>query len=255
MKIYSINNISFTSKKPEIRKADDIQRRAKLEFPSLSSSYVNDFYISTGRNSRITKRRTNLYEHLRSLIEKVRKYPVNKLTPRKEYVPYIENLNGVKKYKAGNCMESAMAAMSALYANGYKNTKLGSLVYKADFLDKKTGEVLFSDSISLDHSFAVTDMNSGKNRNIVVDPWLGFADTKGGAISRYKGLRDERYLNNAISILAKPLYSGYKMHIDDIKEEYNIRAKIEIQEEDFLSKQDIENIATQTKIHFPNLIL
>ena len=255
MKINNTCNISFKSKKPEVKKADDIQRRVKLEFPSLSSSYVNDFYISTGKNNRITNKRMDLYSHLCDLIKKVRLHPVNRLSVRREYIPYIDSLNAVKKYKAGNCMETAMAAVSALFANGYRNTKMGSLAYKADFLDKKTGEVVFSDSISLDHSFAVTDMNKGKGRNIIVDPWLGFADTKEGAIARYKKIKDQRFLDNAICMIAKELYNGYRVHIDDIKDEYDIKAKMEIKEEDFLSEKDIENITAQTKTHFPNLIL
>ena len=239
MKIGFQNNIYFSARKPEIRKADDIQRRARAEFPMLSSSYANDFYVSVGKGNRITQKKQSLFSHLCDCVEKTRNGSSAKIIPHETYVPYVRRLNAVKKNKTGNCMEAAMATATALLANGYKNTSIGNLLYEAKFLDKKTGETVYSGTISLDHSFVMTDMNKCGERNIIVDSWLGFADSKEGAIARYKQIKDEKVINNAICNIARELYSDYKMPIEDILDDYTVKGRMLLKENRLINNTTI----------------
>lgn len=248
------NNINFKARKPEIRKADDIQRKAKAEFPMLSSTYVDSFYKTTGKYGRITQDRINLYNHLRQKILNLRDNAREVFSVDK-YIPYVKKLDKVKEAHIGNCMESASAAVTALIANGYTNTSRCSLVLNADFINKKSGEIEYSGTTYLDHSFALTDMNTGK-KNIVVDPWLGFTDSKEGAIARYKQMKTDRDIRSAIYDVANQYFVGKnEMPFDEIEHDYYIKTRIGIEECGDVKDKDIQNISDYAKEHFPNLIL
>ena len=249
------NDISFKARKTEIRKADDIQRKTKAEFPMLSSTYVDSFYKTTGKYGRITQDRINLYLHLKKKIFNLRDNTRESFSVDK-YIPYVKKLGKVKEEHVGNCMESASAAVAALIANGYTNTSRCSLVLNADFINKKSGEVEYSGTTSLDHSFALTDMNTGKGKNIVVDPWLGFTDSKEGAIARYKQMKTDRDIRSAIYDVANQYFVGKnEMPFDEIEHDYYIKTRIGFEECYDVRDKDIQNLSDYTKEHYPNLIL
>ena len=45
----NIYSLSFKAHKKEIRDTDDIQRQARKTFPFISSSYVDEFYLTAGK--------------------------------------------------------------------------------------------------------------------------------------------------------------------------------------------------------------
>ena len=247
------NDISFKARKAEIRKADDIQRSAKREFPMLSSTYVDTFYKTTGKFGRITQKRIGLYNHLRKKVLNLRDNSREVFSADK-YIPFVKKLGKVKEEKVGNCMESAMATVTALIANGYTNTNRCSLVLNADFINKKSGEIEYSGTTSLDHSFALTDMNTGR-KNIVVDSWLGFTDSKEGAIARYKQMKTDRDIQSAVYDIANQYFIGKnEMPYDEIEHDYYIKTRMGFEECCDIRDKDIQNIADYAKEHFPNLI-
>lgn len=188
--------ISFASRKKEIREADAVERKTKLTFPAISATYIDGFYYSAKPNSKNRFRTEYISDKIQTKIEETREIAKNP----DFYIPdtseiekstlYAINLNRLKQLKMGNCKENAMAAVAVLAANGYYNSKRVELNYRMDLTDRITGKK-YTKFYPLDHSFAVTDMikenslNNGE-RNIVIDPWLGFAESKEGAIGRFK---------------------------------------------------------------------
>jgi len=195
MKVGSItqyNNFSFRARKKEIKKADSIERAAKANFPMISPTYIDDFYRCAKPCSINYKKANDISTRVQNDILK-RRYSYALLKSKQnapEDIIYALSLHDMKKEKTGNCMENAMAALTVLFANGYYNSERVELFYKASFINKKTGEIEYEDRTPLNHSFVLTDMKKegeekGK-KNVVIDPWLGFADSLEGARGRFK---------------------------------------------------------------------
>lgn len=104
---------------------------------------------------------------------------------------YADDLDLSEHTGLGNCMEYAKSTMAALCANGYYNSERVNLRYEVKFINKKTGETEYKSEDSLDHSFIITDLNCRKEKDIIVDSWLNFADYKNGAVARFKGIFDD----------------------------------------------------------------
>ena len=160
-----VNNIcstDFKSRNKTIRYADDIARQVNKCYPRISPSIVDDFkYSSKFRNFRFkikyklkdcVRGNTNyLFDHADSYIA--------------ELLAFIKP---VKKYKLGNCGESAHLAAIIAHMNGIKNFHIASLVT--------------SKGKNLDHSVIyVNDVNP-----YIIDAWLGFADYSSNAKSRFR---------------------------------------------------------------------
>ena len=80
--------------------------------------------------------------------------------------------NLIKKYKVGNCGESAKLSYYAAKANGFEDVDFAGL-YAIDGFD-------------LDHEFVV--INATTSHPIIIDAWLGFADYLDGAAQRFIGV-------------------------------------------------------------------
>ena len=253
MKINCSYNVSFTSKKPEVRKADDIQRKVKLNFPAISSSYIDSFSCSLGKDKRITQKKQSLFEFVCDKIHRIRESKYLK-TKSGEYIPYADRIDAVKKIKAANCAENAHIAMAVLMANGYMNTREADLRYKAVLCDKETKKHLYTGTISLDHTCTVTDMNTGKGRNIVVDPWLGFAASKQNAIGRYKQINNSKKINQALYLAVSDYRDCCYMTADEIRKEYDVKEGIYLRDKNNLSDKDRKNLVEYIKTKYPELI-
>lgn len=193
------NKINFGSKNKYIREADDIARKAKQTFPILSATYADEFYLSLAPDN-ISTRSWNARNKVLKLHNKigVMRYNVNtkKYTStqddKEEFTPYKNILEGIKSYKVGNCSESAIAALTALCANGFTESQRVELFLHSQYINKKNGKAEFDTLSPLDHSFVITTMNRKKLSDanakdiIIVDPWLGFADSYSGGLARFK---------------------------------------------------------------------
>ena len=149
-----------------------------------------------------------------------------------------------------------MAAVSALLANGYTNSNRGKLMYVVDFIDKSTGKVVKTGKTLVDHNVAVTDMNMDGEKNIVLDPWFGFSDTKDSAISRYKMFYKHINTQKATAYaycnaFKKLIVPNYKK----IAKKYDIKSRLDIEEYKELDEAKIKNLASYSKTNYPNLVL
>ena len=236
MKIFGINNSYnsplFGSRKQEIREADKLQRKARAEFPMLSQTMADDLYLSSrydsknkGRLERITDMMHRKIKLMREMAEFPSYYKIN-LSEEEKGIPYILNLNMIRQLRLGNCKENAMAAMAVLTANGYFNSDRVELMYKMDFINKKTGEIEDRKLYPMDHSFVITDMQKGNKKgeqNYVVDPWLGFADGKEGAIARFKEIYKKRDYFEAESFMRNMFRCDKRLSREEFEEQYEIR--------------------------------
>lgn len=185
------NNISFGAKNPKIRKADDIMRQAKRVYPLVSSTYIDTFY-SNG-DARKAKLKKSVVRRITDTIRTARDTYLSRnpafydfsLKNEQQNVLHNVLLHCIGKTKAGNCSENAALAVAALAANGIYDTKCVSLYMGVEYLNPKDNTVLYKNRFPLDHAFVLTSMGENPSGNIdihddkliVVDPWLGFADS------------------------------------------------------------------------------
>lgn len=213
MKIKSQNyskSINFYSRNKNIKKADDVQRRARLVFPALSPSYIDEFYSSTRllnetpintQARRIFKKIDKKLTTLRKITKEPDKYGVEQ-TPLQKKTPYGLLLSNMNLLKVGNCEECAATVLAALAANGFYNSQKVYLGLEIKYTDKKTGETKYREIEPLDHAFVVTTLdkeNPTEKDKIVIDSWLGFADSTSGANARYKQMYKKEELDNILS--------------------------------------------------------
>ena len=98
-------------------------------------------------------------------------------------------------------------------------------------------------------------MNKGGEQNIIVDSWLGFADSKEGAISRYKKIKDDSTINKAIQLIATEIYSEYSVPIEEILEDFDVQGKFVLKKNDFIKEKDKNNIGNYIQEKYPKLVL
>ena len=258
-------NPSFTAKKKEIKKANDIQRKAKQLFPMFSPAYLNEFYILNGRGMDPKQVRTRqIAQRIVYKINAGRDYDdydsrYSFIANRKE-TPFIRTLSRIKKEKIGNCHEASITAVAALAANGYTNTKRASLKLQGEFVDKKTNKVVYSKTYDVDHTFAITTMNKDnptKNDYIIVDPWFGFADSISSAKQRYAQIvnpeKHKSDLNDSFSLFRVDHFQQTGELLD--KSDLDIRFKITFKEEKEYTEDDIKALGTYTRMMYPHLCL
>ncbi|MBQ9246515.1 hypothetical protein IJ182_09640 [bacterium] len=259
-------NINFSARNKNIRKADDIMRKAKCAFPVISSTYVDTFYKTVSNNNQNSARREKtirISDKINDFIHKLRD-----TTDRVDYfdnaignnIPYSNTLRVTSLYKLGNCEEAAAVALSALIANGYTNSHRANLGLQVDFENKKTGKIEDSRKELLDHTFVVTtlDKKNPKMKDIiVVDPWMGFTDSVSGAISKFKSVYDNNENSNTINT-AKSMFKaeqekkyGKIINFND----YNIRTKLIIFPRDKHDKKFNNKLAEHIKEFYPEIIL
>ncbi|MCD8025230.1 MAG: hypothetical protein LUE64_06810 [Candidatus Gastranaerophilales bacterium] len=252
-------NPVFGARKKEIKDADHIERKTRQTFPMISHTYLRDVCSISKPNSKYSNKSSYLLNNLERKIDDMRNlYPPSYVD---ENVIYTDIIKKVKQRKIGNCKENAKAAVAVLCANGYYNSQRAELMYRVNFINKETGETEYSNIYPLDHSFAVTDMkkdtniNSGK-RNIVIDPWLGFSDSKEGAIARYKQLYGKKDYSEAISVFKGIFCCSKKMNYGDFAEKYNIEGKMEFRPtEKYATDYQLRKLGEWTRKNFNGVII
>ncbi len=186
--LFNNSNLYFSARKKEIRKADDIQRKANNRFNFISGSRIYDFY----NDSAVIEHKIKAKELASKIINVTlaTRYAAEAMEASKRGIDilYADDLDLSEYTGFGNCMEYAKAAMAALCANGYYNSERVNLRYEIKSINKKTGETEFKSEDTLDHSFVLTDLNCRKERDIVIDPWLNYADYKTEAKAEFKTL-------------------------------------------------------------------
>ncbi len=270
MKITPIKNNfipAFSAKNKDIRKADDIQRRTRLTFPLLSPSYIDTFYSVTRLDSKdnpVNLKARKIFKKLDLKLTAIRdfsKHPEKYGYGRGNFQesPLSLRLNGMEFLKAGNCEECAIAALAALTANGYYDSQRVVLALETAFQDKETGNIVYGAIDSLDHTFVVTTMGKEHPKEkdkIVVDPWLGFADSVSGAKARFKQIyNDDDY--DKIKSYRRSMFNlelakhGKMTDLDD----YKMLSRLVFYPVNEYTEDDMKNIGFYSRIMYTNLVL
>lgn len=265
MKISVINNTqNFGSRNKNIRIADDIHRRARLTFPVLSATYVDEFYgVTKDKNNKkaqkLFSRLDNKVGALREVTDNPTKYGITPDELKRE-APYSRLLNGIDFLKVANCKECAVVALAGLLANGYYNSSRVNLGLEVKFINPKTKEEEYNKITSLDHSFVITtlDKKSDKQKDkIVVDNWLNFTDSVSGAIERFKKIYNEDYIKDIIAFnrsmfrVEKAERTGELINPDD----YEIKTKMVFCPADNLSEAQVKDLAHYARLMYDDLVI
>lgn len=174
------NNVNFTSRKPELRKADKIMRNMMNLYPSQSISKFRFYNVLNNENIDCEKMLT-------PAIKKIVQIRLNRAEIlKKDYLS--RTINDIKNYKIANCGELALLAKGAFLANGFKDLKIASIKlkrrqnpdnFKLKDLDHCCLLINGGKDADLNH------INSFDKHTIIVDPWMGFVDYIQSALNRY----------------------------------------------------------------------
>lgn len=265
MQITPYNFILFGKKDKTLRKADELQIRTKRAFPVMSPTYADSFYFSLEKNSARRDAVRAINDKTQSKIEDMRDkfHYADRLADYNQFdtkMMYI--LKQLSRNKVGNCNENAKLALAVLCANGYYNSSLVKLRYEVQIINKKTKNVEYKQSTSLNHAFVITDMNKRGKKDIIIDPWLGFADYERGAFGRFNGLYGDD-LDDLVTMHKKLFYIG-KLEKGELKpgealnfDDYEIRKGFVYSEswDDNGNRQDREHLGELVRKEYPETVL
>ncbi len=255
---YRFNISPNFCKSKEVKKADIIERKTRAVFPMLSSTYMADNYLIFKKDVQdIDSEAKVLFRLMEGKInaERSNAYILSMLSGNSALVEnYKTILERISKIKSGNCEENAKAALAVLFANGYYNSSRAGLEYQVSVVNKETQGVVYSLTRLLDHSFAVTDLNVAKKQDIVIDPWFGFADTKQGAISRFKRV----YKDDTEKIqreCSEKFYNLFHRREGFNLDDYEIRTEFVFAPRERLSDFEKEEVGKYAKATYPGVLL
>lgn len=164
MKVQAIDNTPFKSRNQTIRFADDIARHVNKCYPRISSTNVESFVnicafrnlkkrLNADMGNKLRAEISHYYDSADNFMEKI-----------------LAFIKPIKKYKLGNCGESAQLAAIVAKINGIKDCHIA--------------QICNHEAKDLDHS--VLFVNDKKP--YIIDCWLGFADYAPNALNKYKTL-------------------------------------------------------------------
>ena len=254
---------TFTAKKPEIRKADDVQRKSKEIFPMFSPAYLQEFYTLNGKGQN-TPRQVRTIQIGQSIVYKINAGRiVDDESSKRSYFQeplFVRPLDRIKKTKIGNCHEASICTMATLAANGYDDFKRVSLEQQMEYIDKKTNKVVFSKTYDIDHTLVLSAMgkeNPKEDDYIVLDSWMGFADSISGAKDRYARFIDENKnksdFNDSFSLFRIDHFQETGEFLN--KNDCYIKNKIVFKDEEKFSKEDIQSLGRYARMMYPHLCL
>ncbi len=265
MKITPVKNtyISFSARKQDIKKADKIQRLARENFPMLSVTYMDTFYLShTSKNSnaKLRNRAEEIIKKTDDNIKIIRENASSNKNNIESTSPYAKILKYAKLMKVGNCDEAARTVLATLAANGYYNSKLASLGIQLDYINKSTGNSEYKGFINADHIFVLTALdkvNPNPKDEIVIDSWMGFADSKSGAIDRYKSIFNQKKLEAQLSYH----YSMFRLMEAEKgnglinPDDYKLETKYTFYYDDVFPPKDMKKLGLYAKKMYPRLVI
>lgn len=252
---------SFCSRNKNVQKADNIQRKAKNVFPSLSPTFMDTFYCSTkSTDPEVQTKSDKLITHLDKKITILRRMVDNKPSKflneedRKIDAAIFRILRGVKILKTANCQECAAITIAALAANGIYNASRERLMLDLNYINKETGEIEYSAEIPIDHTSVRTQIGQD---NIIIDGWMGFALSESEAIAKYKqtllndNIKPELSLHRSLFRLEKA-EQGKLINPDT---DYNLQTRLKFVKCEEASEEYMQDIGYYTRCFYPDLIL
>lgn len=268
MKITALSP-NFTSKKPLVKKADDIVRHTNLQYPTFSPSYANNAWVSAKFYTKSLDRKSEILQQ--HLIPKLNQYrdEYDKTQETDEF--HLDIIRKMKEYKIANCNEKTWLTMGALAANGYTHFCKVSVMIGIDAIDKRTGKKAFESYDSYDHCAIATTMEDkgGAIKNsIIVDPWLNKAMTYNEAQVEYLNLipiweirkRIEKTKSKIADYMAQDCgIFGKRLPIDFDIENYEFEVKVFFKRLDSMHEikdhKEAREFGELVKEEFPELLI
>ena len=150
--------------------------------------------------------------------------------------------------------------MATLAANGINDAKRISLEQKSEYVDKKTNKVVFSKNYDLDHTVVVSAMgkeNPKEKDLIILDSWMGFADSISGAKDKYARFIDENKnksdFNDSFSLFRIDHFQETGEFLD--KNDCYIRHRIVFKDEEKHSEDELKELGRYARMMYPHLSL
>ena len=193
----SMQNINFTSRSAEIKKADKICRKINNTYPAYSPSKI--------MLKSIFKKDHDLYKYASSLQEiidaKIRR-PLHSLRELDLKYLYFKTLTDkTKEYKLANCNEFMNLANLACAVNGMKSVPIKFLaIDENDIIKKDIDHIVLA--VPLNGKKVEFDRLTRQKDVIIIDPWLGIADYAQNIENRYKDFSDIFKLPEGIHLAA-----------------------------------------------------
>ena len=257
-------NPSFKSRNQSIRKADDIQRTARNNFPFTSPTYCDAFY-KTSKNwtpeikdkyERVITRADKKLSAIRDLSAEAAFEGIT-FDERNLNAPIFQTLRGIKLLKVANCHECAALTIAALTANGIYDVNRVNLEAEFQYVNKKTGKVEYTAKEPIDHTTVIAKMGKEKKDEVVVDTWLGFADSASGAKGKFKqilwesDIRENARKHRSLFRVEKMIKENVLINPD---EDYELKTSINFKKAEETSQEDMRLIGYYSRCCFPELI-
>ena len=174
---------NFTSRNAYIRRADDIVRHVRNEFPMFSPSSAWDNWRVLRSDNPICKKARKMLQRQTDMLNTYRK----SITSTENAPYFIDVFEKVQKTKIGNCGEASTLTLGACIANGYRAVKMSPTVEMRVF-DKNSKEV-FNWRRACDHGIVMAKMdklNPKSTKDVVIlDTWAGKAMSYKEALKEY----------------------------------------------------------------------
>ena len=244
---------------------DDIVRKTKHEFPALSPSYSDDYWLCLR-----TPRHSNLGRNLNIFTDKL-SIPLYECRIRYGFrqevlKDVLAELKTIKEYGVANCAEFAELVEAMLLANNYTNSKLANVMLQLNIYDKLTGDKIYKYTCPYDHIIVLTSLDDEENskEEIVLDGWIG----KAMSISEAKREYFTLLAKQAESQIVSDGLASYNLFLDSTQEnhdtatlddiDYTIKIFFEESKKSYLRKEfekNPEKVRDLLRANYPSLIL
>lgn len=254
-------NPSFTSRNKNIRKADDILRKAREAFPATSATYIDSFYKTAQSTDSNKSKKANMvaykYDKFVGFVRKqvhLHSYEGATEEEKKMNAPIFQTLTFVEIAKAANCHEYASIATAGLTANGIYDNERVHLALDIQYKNKETGEIEYHRTLPIDHTAIKTRI--GKD-DIIVDAWLGMADSLSGASAKYKQLLLNKDIDEEIKIHRSlfRLEKSTPNNIIDPDNDYELKTSIKYIPVEYSDPETMKEIGYFSRCFYPDLCL
>ena len=125
------------------------------------------------------------------------------------------------------------------------------------FKNKETGEVEYTAKEPIDHTTVVAKMGKDKKDEVVVDTWLGFADSTSGAKGKFKqilwesDIRENARKHRSLFRVEKMIKENVLINPD---EDYELKTSINFKKAEETAQEDMRLIGYYARCCFPELI-
>ena len=264
MKVNAVNNtyLNFQSRNRNIRQADDIQRNVRMCFPMMSPTYMDIFYNC---HKRVTPDNTR-YVRAEEIVDKIDKrisFLRDMFSPDKAKSYNISSdseLDVIKKIKIGNCGERAATVVAGLAANGIYDVETASLHMELKYINKKTGECEYSAQEPVDHMLVIANLepeNKDENNKVVIDSWMGFADSMSGAMQKYKAIYNEKQLKDKLKFHRSMFRVNYAEKYNKIVDynDFYLSTKLFFKPEEKFDENQLQMLGINLRLKYPELVV